>query len=258
MDENKQKFTEQFNVIKLITSSIFARKQPFLILNGTKPEVFYYTNIPHDRMALYRAAPDDVISRVIIKSPDVMSAFYSAFPTLKSAIAEIDIQKLSTFLNKAKKEYKESFPPIDIGKLDQNSLSMNVEGKDNRIGSLLPEHGPMYYEEVLDNFNKFSDNVVKRQFRATEQVGDDKIVLEIVDLEVGEKNKVEFGLPVKDGVNMVSTKEYVAKRKLEPLYDIMLRVNPEARTSRSAILYSDDWLDACTIMPGTLWFMTSL
>ena len=258
MDEAKQKFTEQFNIVKLVTSSIFARKQKFLILNGNKPDTFYYTNIPHERMALYRAAPDDVISKVTIKSPDVMTAFYDAFPTLKSVIAEVDVQDLSTNLNKAKKEYGESFPPIDIGKLNENSLSMSVGGVDKPIGRLLPEHGPVYYEEVLDNFNNFSDNVVKRQFRAAEQVGEDKLVLEIVDLELNKGDKSEFGIPVKDGVSMVSTKEYVNKRNLDPLYDIVLRVNPESRTSRAAILYSDDWLDSMTIMPGLLWFMTKL
>ena len=256
--EAKQKFAEQFNIVKLVTSSIFARKQKFLILNGNKPDTFYYTNIPHERMALYRAAPDDVISKVTVKSPDVMNALYDAFPTLKSVIAEVDVQNLSTNLNKAKKEYGDSFPPIDIGKLNENSLSMNVGGVDKPIGRLLPEHGPVYYEEVLDNFNRFSDNVVKRQFKASEQIGDDKLVLEIVDLEMGDGSKCGFGIPVKDGVAMVSTKEYVNKRNLVPVYDILLRVNPEARTSRSAILYSDDWLDSMTIMPGLLWFMTKI
>ena len=258
MDEAKQKFAEQFNIVKLVTSSIFARKQKFLILNGNKPDTFYYTNIPHERMALYRAAPDDVISKVTIKSPDVMTAFYDAFPTLRSVIAEVDVQDLSTNLNKAKKEYGESFPPIDIGKLNENSLSMSVGGVDKPIGRLLPEHGPVYYEEVLDNFNRFSDNVVKRQFRASEQVGEDKLILEIVDLELNKGDKSEFGIPVKDGVTMVSTKEYVNKRNLDPLYDVVLRVNPESHTSRAAILYSDDWLDSMTIMPGLLWFMTKL
>lgn len=259
MDETKpMKFSEQFNIVKLVTSSIFARKQKFLILNGNKPDTFYYTNIPHERMALYRSAPDDVISKVTIKSPNVMAAFYDAFPKLASVIAEIDVQELSTNLNKAKKEYGERFPPIDIGKLNENSLSMSVGGVDKPIGRLLPEHGPVYYEEVLDNFNKFSDNVVKRQFRAAEQVGDDKLVLEIVDLELNKGDKSEFGIPVKDGVTMVSTKEYVNKRNLDPLYDVVLRVNPESRTSRAAILYSDDWLDSMTIMPGLLWFMTKL
>lgn len=256
--EAKQKFAEQFNIVKLVTSSIFARKQKFLILNGNNPGTFYYTNIPHERMALYRATPDDVISKVTVKSPDVMNAFYDAFPTLKSVIAEVDVQDLSTNLNKAKKEYGDSFPPIDIGKLNENSLSMNVGGVDKPIGRLLPEHGPVYYEEVLDSFNRFSDNVVKRQFKAAEQIGDDKLVLEIVDLEMCDGSKCEFGIPVKDGVAMVSTKEYVNKRNLDPVYDILLRVNPEARTSRSAILYSDDWLDSMTIMPGLLWFMTKM
>lgn len=258
MNETKQKFDEQFNIVKLVTSSIFARKQKFLILNGNTPETFYYTNIPHERMALYRAAPGDVISKVTLKSPDVMHAFYEAFPTFKSIIAEVDVQDLSTNLNKAKKEYGLSFPPVDIGKLNENSLSMKVAGVDKPIGRLLPEHGPVYYEEVLENFNRFSDNVVKRQFRAAEQVGDDKLILEIVDLELNKGDKSEFGIPVKDGVTMVSTKEYINKRNLDPVYDILLRVNPDSRTSRAAILYSDDWLDSMTIMPGLLWFMTKL
>ena len=75
---------------------------------------------------------------------------------------------------------------------------------------------------------------------------------------MGDGSKCEFGIPVKDGVAMVSTKEYVNKRDLDPVYDILLRVNPEARTSRSAILYSDDWIDSMTIMPGLLWFMTKM
>ena len=102
-------FKTKLNVIKLVTSALFARKQPFMIVNGNTPGVFYYTNVDVSRVVLYRPTIDDVISKVKITSEDVLSMLYEAYPILKDIIAQIDLVAFSTAVNKCLKEEKEVF-----------------------------------------------------------------------------------------------------------------------------------------------------
>lgn len=268
--DDKKAFSNALKTVKLLTSSLFARKQPYMIINGHTPGMFYYTNIDRDRITLYRPTMEDVLSKVTIKAADVTNVLNEAFPLLTNIVAEIDLMQFSTQLNKALKYNKNTaFPKLVIEKERENTISMVVDpdpsDKEDHIiayapiGRLLAEHDPEFYEDIIRNYEKFSDQVVNRKFRVNQVLGDDKVSLEIVEIEGKEANKkYEFALPVKDGVTMVSTKEYVNKRELDPLYNLVLRVNPMGRTSKATILYDDDWLDAMTIMPGSLWFMNDL
>jgi len=246
-------FKTQSNTVKLVTSALFARKQPFMIVNGGTPGMFYYTSITPNRVALYRPEIEDALSQVTIKNEGVLSDLYEAFPKLKEIVAVIDLVKFSAARNKLEKKTKDRFPEMIV--LDGGNVVLRAEDIDMPIGSLISDLTVSYYKEIIDKYNSFSGNLVKKQFRATQISGDDKLTLEIVDIDCKDGHKGELGYPVKDGFSMVSAKEYVNKRDLDPLYTVGMLVNEAAKTARGILSYADDWLDASTIMPGILWFL---
>ena len=256
----KKDLKKTVDTVKLLLSSLFARKLPSMIVSYTRPGVLYFTNIVSDRIALYKATPEDVLSKVKIVNDGVLETLYKAFPFMKDSICEVYTVALSSAINKALQVEKDKFPEIVVDK-DAMQLTLTYKTKEgaevvSAVGKLLPEWDVEFYEEILDKFEKFSDNVIRRQFRLNQQEADSKVSLEITEVS-GKNGTAEFGLPVQDGLNIVSAREYVKRRGLEPLYDLWLQFDEATRTSKATIHYLDDWLDACTIMPGSLWFMTN-
>lgn len=251
-------FKTKLKVVKFITSALFARKQPFMIINGNEQGVFYYTNVDVSRVVLYRPTIEDVVSRVKIISEDVLKILYEAYPVFKNIIAQIDLREFSKAVNKCIKEEPGKFPDLVVNK-DTNELTMLTSNGAVAflVGNLVSEHDISYYEEIVDKFSKFGDRLVRRSFKGVQVSGDDKVSLEITDIEC-DKDRAEFGLPIKDGVNLVSVKEYINKRKLDATYSVGMLVNSAARTAKVMIDYADDWLNASTIMPGSLWFLSKV
>ncbi len=251
-------FKTKLKVVKFITSALFARKQPFMIINGNEQGVFYYTNVEVSRVVLYRPTIEDVVSKVKIVSEDVLKMLYEAYPAFKNIVAQIDLRKFSTAVNKCVKEEPDRFPELVVNK-DTNELTMcTSKGTVSfLVGNLVSEHDISYYEEIVDKFSKFGDRLVRRSFKGVQVDGDDKVSLEITDIEC-DKDKAEFGFPIKDGVNLVSMKEYINKRKLDASYSVGMLVNSMARTAKVMIDYADDWLNASTMMPGSLWFLSKV
>ncbi len=242
-----------------------------MIINGHTPGLFYFTNIDHERVLIYRPTMEDVLSKVTVKADDVMNAFYTAFPLLKEVVAQIYVASFSTGMNKwiqLNKSYE--FPKLKLIEDERKILmSTYVKNKDTGeyvqedilVGTLLSDNDPEFYDEIIKNYEKFSDTIVRRTFKANEVAGDDKLSLEVVEVagkEIDHKSQQgsEIALPIKDGVTMVSVKEYVNKRLQNPMFDLLLRMSPMYRTAKPTILYCDDWLDAMTILPGSLWFMS--
>ena len=251
-------FKTKLKVVKFVTSALFARKQPFMIINGNEQGVFYYTNVEVSRVVLYRPTIEDVISKVKIVSEDVLKILYEAYPAFKNIVAQIDLRKFSTAVNKCVKEEPDKFPEIVVNK-ETNELTMRTStgSVELSIGNLVSDHDVSYYEEIVNKFSKFGDRLVRRSFKGVQVSGDDKVSLEITDIEC-DKDKAEFGFPIKDGVNLVSMKEYINKRKLDASYSVGMLVNSMARTAKVMIDYADDWINASTMMPGSLWFLSKV
>lgn len=249
-------FKSQSKTVKLVTSALFARKQPFMIVNCHEPGRFYYTNIEPSRVVLYRPTLEDALSQVTIKSETVLNDLYGAFPKLKEIIGAINLTRFSTARNKIEKVTKDRFPEMAI--MPGGVIVLRASQDDPEpmeVGNVIDDFTVSYYKEIVEKYNSYSDKLVKNQFRATQISGDDKVTLEIIDLDCNGGEKRDLGYPVKDGFNMVSMKEYVNKRSLDPLYTVGMLVRDGTKTARGILSYADDWLDSFTIMPGILWFL---
>ena len=274
MDEKKiekDEFRAKMVTIKLLMSSLYARKQPYLIIDCRAKGTFYYTNIEHDRIGLYRPNMEDVLSKVTVTADHVLDAFYESFPAFKDLIAELDLKAFSTYLNKHLKTVKDQFPEITYD-VKTRLVMMKVAipdptddtktmTQDMQVGIVLTDLDPSFYDEIWEKYEHFSDHKVRRQFRASESVDGDKVALEVIEMgadQDGDLPPCEFALPVKDGFSMPSVKEYCRRRELDPVYDVLLQINDAGRTAKAMIMYADDWLRSWTIMPGSLWFMSQL
>ncbi len=268
---DKKEFSECVNVVKLLTSSIFARKLNCLTTTCKEDGLFYYSNIPWERIVLYRPDISDGLSKVKVTNETVVNAFYTAFPSLKEMSVEFNIPALSSALNKYfsmhKKELK--FPELIIPegtreiRIDAPSKVKNKITKEDIyldytvVGIIVPDDAVSLYEEVITNYRSFSDDVRKYEFRVNEVVAGEKVALEMIDLEIG-PNGYTLGLPIADGFSMVSTKEYIKKRDGYPLYGVDILVNDARCTAKALINFADDWLTSTSIMPGSLWFLRKL
>lgn len=268
---DKKEFSEALKTLKLLLSSLFARKQPYLIIDFRTPNTLYYTNIECERVGLYRPTMEDVLSKVTITEPKLVDLLYTAFPAFRNMIAQINLKDFSTALNKFGKYVKDRFPDIKYD-VETRKIWITIDPEpgnkedhlisDYLIGEILTDLDPEFYSEIIDKYSKFSDCVVQRRFRASEGDGDDKLTLEIVEIgsneATGLKTGSQFAIPVKDGFSMPSFKEYCRRRAIDPIYDLMLQVNEAMNTTKATILYQDDWLSSMTIMPGSLWFMSRI
>lgn len=257
--EDKLDVSKAAATIKLFISSLFARKLPGMIVSYTTPGTFFFTNINSERIKLYKATPEDVLSKVTVVSKDVIDILYNAFPVFKTSVCEVFVSLFSTQLNKALAADKTKFPEL-VADVPSRELRMIRADKDEGtvtvvVGRLLPEWDAEFYNELLDKFEKFSTNVITRSFTVSDSQMSSSVALEIVEV-TGKSDTSTFGLPVSDGLNLVSAREYIKKRSLDPIYQLLLQFDELTRTSKATIQYIDDWFNVKSIMPGSLWFMT--
>ena len=269
MDKNM--FAECVKVVKLLTSSIFARKLTYLTTTCKEDGLFYYSNISWERIVLYRPDINDSLSKVKITNDTVINAFYAAFPSLREMSVEFNIPALSSALNKYlsihKKELK--FPELIIPegtreiRIDVPSKIKNKITKEDilldytTVGIIVADDAVSLYEDVITDYRKFSDDVRKYEFKVNEVIAGEKVSLEMIDVEIGPVGYT-FGLPITDGFSMVSAKEYIKKRDGHPVFGMDLMVNPSRYTAKAIINFTDDWLRSTSIMPGSLWFLRHL
>lgn len=256
--EDKNSFNKAVATIKLFISSLFARKLPGMIVSYTTPGTFYFTNISSERIQLYKSTPEDVLSKVTIVSDEVRNVIFEAFPIFKTSVCEVFVSVFSTQLNKALAADKTKFPEL-VADIPSRELRMVRADKENGtvtvvVGRLLTEWDVEFYGEILTKFERFSTNVIRKSFSFNETQASSSVALEIVEVS-GSAGASKFGLPLSDGLNLVSAREYVKKRELDPVYELLLQFDDATKTSKATVRYVDDWFDVRSIMPGSLWFM---
>lgn len=255
MDDEAKTFKTKLNKIKLITSSIFARKQQFMVINGATPTTFYYTNVESERVKMYRPTMEDSISKVVINE-EVSKTLFEAFPDLTKGIVEIDLTKFSSTLNKAVSVEKGVFPELKVD-MAARLVTMTVKGDlPVVLGKVLLDFEIDFYEEIFRKYNEFSDNVQVVKYKANMENNGSKLDVDIVELSSSDESApFKLGLPLRDGFSAVSAREYCKRRGLVPVYDLEFMRDIANETAKVTMCYCDDWINSRTIMPACLWFM---
>lgn len=264
-------FNKKVNTVKLILSSLFARKQDFLVVDGNVRNKLFFTNISSDRAIFYKPDIEDTLHEVKL-SETVASSFYDIFPIFKDTICIIQLTKLLSRMNKRLAVLKSK--PIDL-KVDTNTGNIVIEcppdkedvdkamfnGSDKPelvtvpVGHLITEDLFVKYEEIVARHMSFIKEPIERLVSVSSAVGDDKFVLNNIELDNATYNCPVFvNIPIADGVSVVSYKEYLSKKKLPWKYKALIMYNPKRSVAKIAYEHKDDMVDALCISPGTLWF----
>lgn len=267
-------FNKKMNIVKMLLSSLFARKQSYLIVDGNNRNVFYMTNIPHARIPVYKADVDDTIAKVTI-SEEMAQIVYEAFPVFGEVVAEIDITTFMSTVNKRIAKAK-VYPEIIVDKerqvlkmwkpndeadeaVTEEEALLEGDAKPDRIdvviGTVIPSHLTEIYEGILTKINTFVEQPVEKDVSIPSTFANDKVILSKIELQNDVLGKpCVFKLPLQDGFNVISFKEYLSKKGMPWKYRVLVHYRESQNVARVSVTYSDDWVSAQIACPGALWF----
>lgn len=256
-EETVQLDKKKVETVKYLLSSLFARKQKYLIVDGNNKNRLIYANFPYERVIYYRSTPEDSICGVTV-NPDIVPILHEAFPIFEKIIAEIDLMSFMAAFNKSLANDKTKWPSIRVDKeKGSDKIFIDIEPKKKgeqtqtfEVGRLLPPDALEYYESIMKQFMTFVEEPIKLDFELPQGHLDDPVIL--TDLKL--PGDIVFKCPLKDGLSMVSFKEYMKKRKLPVEYHALVQYKPDVRAAKIAMHHIDDWVDCITMMPGLLWF----
>ena len=264
-------FAKKMSVVKLVLSSLFARKQDFLVVDGNVRNKLFYTNLSAERVIFYKPDIDDTLHEVKL-SEEVARSFYDILPLLKDVICIIHLPTLLKTMNKRLAEIKGQIPDLCVDsttgqitmtcppdKAEQVYKMLDGQNQSNFmtvvVGQLITEDIFVKYEEIVANFMSFMKEPVERTVVVSSAVGDDKFILNSVEVDNTVYNcSVSVNAPIADGFSVVSYKEYLSKRKLPWRYKMLVMYNPKRSVAKVAYEHKDDMVEVLSILPGTLWF----
>lgn len=234
-------FKVMLEACKLYLSSLFARKAQYVII-GYKPNVWIFTNIEPERLAIYSPETDDVLHFVTF-SPEA-TAFQlinSQFPVLTEGLFQI---KADEFLAGLK-------PCTGIPRLIVNKQSLFLQdppaGTELLCGRCLSDYDIQYYEAL---FNHYSTNNHKPEFCDSinvtpEQMAKSAIIYIALPL---------FGIniPLVDGHSNPSLVEYVKRSKLTCTFLVEYWIY--GRAAFATTVFTNDELTVKSVRPNMRWF----
>ena len=248
---------KKVETVKYLLSSLFARKQKYLIVDGNNKNRLIYANFPYERVIYYRSTPEDSICGVTVND-SVVPILHEAFPIFEKIVAEIELMSFMAAFNKSLANDKTKWLALRVDK-DTDKIFADIPAKNEgesptsvEVGRLLPPDSLKYYESIMTNFMSFVSTPLEMDIELPQGHFDDPVIL--TDLTLPEPNAAGFKYPMKDGLSMVSFKEYLKKRGLPIKYHAIVQYKPESQAARIAFRHIDDWVDCMSIMPGTMWF----
>lgn len=248
---------KKVETVKYLLSSLFARKQKYLIVDGNNKNRLIYANFPYERVIYYRSTPEDSICGVTV-NPEIVPILHEAFPLFEKVIAEIELMSFMAAFNKCLANDKTKWPEMKVDKEhDSDKIFVVIppgkgetESTTVEVGRLLPPDALEYYDSIMKQFMSFVEKPIEMDFELPQGHLDDPIIL--TDLVM--PDNVIFKCPLRDGLSMVSFKEYLKKRKLPVEYHALVQYKPDVKAAKIAMHHIDDWVDCITMMPGLLWF----
>ena len=250
---------KKVETVKYLLSSLFARKQKYLIVDGNCKNRLIYANFPYERVIYYRSTPEDSICGVTVND-SVVPVLHEAFPIFEKVVAELELMSFMAAFNKSLTNDKTKWLQLRVDK-DSDKIYADIpppakkpdEGVSSvEVGRLLPPDSLKYYESIMDNFMSFVSKPLEMDIELPQGHFDDPVIL--TDLTLPGSDDVRFMYPMKDGLSMVSFKEYLKKRSLPIKYHALVQYKPDSKAARISFRHIDDWVDCMTIMPGTMWF----
>ena len=259
-------FNKKMTAVKLLLSSLFARKLNWVVFNGDDPNTLIYTNVPVERIVFYRPEIDDQMSLVKV-SDEGIKYLYELFPFFRSTCGIIFLPDFLSTVNKLIAETKGVAPNVrvdlgsdrffmDVPKVVQQGFDIDeTKPTEVAIGRLIISETYELYKNVFNHHNSFVQEVIEKNITLGATAKQDKTTAVAVDLHNSLYNTdVTLSLPIQDGMNIVSFTEYLSKRKAEWKYRVLIQYNEKRSAAKVAYAYKDELVDVISITPGALWF----
>ena len=249
---------KKVDALKCLFSSLFARKQKFLIIDGNIKDRLIYANFPYERTVYYRPTPEDTMCGVTVNA-ELVGILHEAFPIFDKIVGEINLMNFMSAFNKALANNKSAWPVVEVDK-ETDRLQLKIPpkvGTDDAeqtvvVGRLLPPDSLVFYEEIMTKFMNFSKDRFEMDFDIPGGHFDDPVIY--TDVKLPSDKPVAFRCPLKDGISVVSFKEYFKRREMPIKYKAVVQYRPGSNLAKVAFRHVDDWVDCWSIMPGTCWF----
>ena len=265
-------FRTALTVVKLLTSSVFARKRPYMITSKDRKGQFYYTNITVEGAELYHPDSEDVLSRVCLENNEIIDTFYKAFPKLNEMSVIFELATFSTAINKYLKVHKDDekvwFPDlivkegdtrvyidVPVSRFDKITKEQVIDPMAT-VGQVISDDTYKLYDKLIDEHKAFSTDVQSTEYILKDGEDYTKLKFERVG-NLGPSGE-GFMMPMLNGFTIGPSVEYLSKRHLPMLFNLDVLKDTSNLTAKVMMRYYDDWFNSLTILPGSLWFLSRL
>ena len=259
-------FNKKLNEVKLLLSSLFARKLNWVVFNGDDPNVLIFTTVPADKIIFYRPEIEDQMSLVRV-SDEGIKYLYELFPFFRSTCGVVFLPTFLSTVNKLIAENKGVAPNVrvdlrtdrllmDVPKVKLEKFDIDEAAPTEvEIGNLIISEAYEAYKRVFDHHNSFVKEVIEKNITLGATAKNDKTTGIDIDLHNSVYDvDVTLQLPIQDGTNIVSFTEYLNKRKAEWKYRVLIQYNEKRSVAKVSYAYKDAWVDVVSITPAALWF----
>lgn len=260
---------EERDVLKLVLSSLFARKQKYLWINSSDSKTVYFSTIGHEMplgkktgnkhppmgpVYAYKPTVDDFVHRVSFKDGIFTNAMRKAFPFCILGTTCINLQEFTTVLNK---------DLLDTLLPDKSDTSVDIEkhvkNRPSIVVNVATKVGKHFYNVIANYYTTFKRNVLCNENVSvvadgvTSKAGSR---LTHVEIDFSKLSKITsdylLKIPIYEGLTSISQAEYTKRSKRQGTTTIYLAPNKKA--VGLVIIYEDDFVKVESIQPVSLWF----
>lgn len=250
----KPKTVRPEDTLRLLFSSLFARRMDYLIL-GYDADTWFQTNISPEAIQTYQPDAEYVIHKIEFNSPEMKEVILNLLPVLRDKLICLDLSKFLRYFNKKPKDLNLS--------VKDNLLCSDDAGTEIICGRLISRFDVDMYHQFFqpnDRVNLAASMDAKAMtFPIDSKLIEksDVVFHQIFDKPTGSLQEIHpIRIPLYDGFNMVSINEYCKKRiAIKPLeFTLVASAWQENDAVLVAIIYEDEDIKVVSIQPGLLWF----
>lgn len=261
---------DERNVLRLILSSLFARRQKYLWMSSKNTDVVYFSTMgsimpfgkktgkktpPMGPVYMYKPTVDDFVHKVTFKNDSFTNALKNVFPYCKIGNTCITVVDFNSTLNKG------LLDNLIYTNDDTETVLYEKEVKNrptvkNLVATKVGDH---MFGIISNYYANFERNVLCNENVSV--VSDDVVHstgsnLSYVEIDFGKLPKINsdylLKIPICEGLNSICKSEYCKRSKLEGTTNIHLAPNKQA--VGLVIVYEDDFVKVESVQPVSLWF----
>jgi hypothetical protein len=246
---------QNLDKLKLIFSTLFARKMPYAIFglsDSQESTTIIFTNISLDEAIIYEPTSEQYVHMVSLKDIEFVTWLYNSFPILKQHKCILDIKKFLSVMNKVKNENV-------VIELDGTSLVIIATKIKEVCGTIVDDSIVNTYKNIFDGYNKTLpwDEINKEHLNllTDTEYKDDVNIMEVLinryNIMINEESSL-FRIYATQGKDLPSIKECTKKSKEPCFVKLLTQIGDKA--IRVKYVFNSDFAYVESVCPSMFWF----